>query len=118
MEHALAKSRNDALFASAKNRYLTGRMERLLHQTVDILTGQVRKGRFLPADYEVGFGMAEELNVQEFALGEEERMRKDHRLQIGTDKVFPALTVSRPAAAARCLSECGDGADAAAQTGG
>lgn len=80
MEHALAKSRNDALFASAKNRYLTGRMERLLHQTVDILTGQVRKGRFLPADYEVGFGMAEELNVQEFALGEEERMRLRGRI--------------------------------------
>ncbi len=74
MEHALLESRNDALLTSAKNRYLTGRMERLLHQTVDILTGQVRKGRFLPADYEVGFGTAEGLNVQEFALSEEERM--------------------------------------------
>ena len=80
MEHALATSRNDALLTSAKNRYLTGRMERLLHQTVDILTGQVRKGRFLPADYEVGFGMAEGLNVQEFTLSQEERMQlRAHR---------------------------------------
>ncbi len=80
MEHALATSRNDALLTSAKNRYLTGRMERLLHQTVDILTGQVRKGRFLPADYEVGFGMAEGLNVQEFTLSQEERMQLRGRI--------------------------------------
>lgn len=80
MEHALAAGRNDALLTSAKNRYLTGRMERLLHQTVDILTGQVRKGRFLPADYEVGFGMAEGLNVQEFILSEEERMHLRGRI--------------------------------------
>lgn len=80
MEHAISESRNDALLTSAKNRYLTGRIRRLLHQTVDVLTGQVRKGRFWPADYEVGFGMAEGLNVQEFSLSAEERMHLQGRI--------------------------------------
>lgn len=80
MEAAMAQSRNDALFSSAKNRYLTSRMEELLHQTVDTLTRQVRKGRFLPADYELGFGVAGSLNVQEFVLNDEEKMRLRGRI--------------------------------------
>lgn len=80
MQAAMAQSRNDALFTSAKNRYLTARMEELLHQTVDTLTRQVRKGHFLPADYELGFGVAGSLDVQEFVLNEQEKMRLRGRI--------------------------------------
>ncbi|MDD7642623.1 MAG: exodeoxyribonuclease V subunit gamma [bacterium] len=80
MQMALDQSRNDALFTSAKNRYLTTRMEALLHQTVDTLTRQVRKGTFLPADYELGFGMAGSLDVTEFELSEDEKMRLRGRI--------------------------------------
>ena len=80
MQAAMAQCRNDALFTSAKNRYLTTRMEALLHQTVDTLTRQVRKGRFVPFDYELGFGMAGSLDVAEFALSEEEKMRLRGRI--------------------------------------
>lgn len=80
MQTAMAQTRNDALYASAKNRYLVTRIEHLLHQTVDTLTRQVRKGRFLPAAYEIGFGMAEHLDAAEFVLNEEERMRLRGRI--------------------------------------
>ena len=80
MQTAMEQSRNDALFTSAKNRYLVTRMEELLHQTVDTLTRQVRKGRFLPADYELGFGVAGSLDVSEFVLSEEEKMRLRGRI--------------------------------------
>ena len=80
MQTAMEQCRNDALFTSAKNRYLATRMEELLHQTVDTLTRQVRKGRFLPADYELGFGVAGSLDVAEFALSEEEKMRLRGRI--------------------------------------
>ncbi len=80
LQMALEQSRNDALLTSAKNRYLLTRMEQLLHQTVETLTRQVRKGQFMPADYELGFGMAEHLNVEEFVLSAEERMRLRGRI--------------------------------------
>lgn len=80
MQTAMEQNRNDALFTSAKNRYLVTRMEQLLHQTVETLTRQVRKGRFLPADYELGFGFAESLDVAEFTLSSEEKMRLRGRI--------------------------------------
>lgn len=80
MQTAMEQSRNDALLTSAKNRYLVTRMEELLHQTVDTLTRQVRKGRFMPADYELGFGVAGSLDVAEFALSDEEKMRLRGRI--------------------------------------
>ena len=80
MQTAMEQSRNDALFTSAKNRYLVTRMEELLHQTVDTLTRQVRKGRFMPSDYELGFGMADSLDVAEFTLSEDEKMRLRGRI--------------------------------------
>lgn len=80
MRTAVERTRNDALLTSAKNRYLTARMEELLYQTVDTLTRQVRKGRFVPAEYELGFGMANSLDVAQFALGEEEKMHLRGRI--------------------------------------
>ncbi|MGN0345376.1 MAG: PD-(D/E)XK nuclease family protein [Lachnospiraceae bacterium] len=80
MQTAMEQTRNDALFTSAKNRYLVTRMEELLHQTVDTLTRQVRKGRFMPADYELGFGVADSLDVSEFVLSDEEKMRLRGRI--------------------------------------
>ena len=80
MQTAMEQCRNDALFTSAKNRYLATRMEDLLYQTVDTLTRQVRKGHFTPADYELVFGVAGSLDVSEFALSEEEKMRLRGRI--------------------------------------
>ena len=80
MYTAMEQCRNDALFTSAKNRYLSTRMEALLHQTVDTLTRQVRKGHFIPSDYELSFGVANSLDVAEFALSEEEKMRLRGRI--------------------------------------
>lgn len=80
MQTAMEQTRNDALFTSAKNRYLVTRMETLLHQTVDTLTRQVRKGRFMPSDYELGFGTADRADVSEFMLSEEEKMRLRGRI--------------------------------------
>lgn len=80
LRRALEQSRNDALFTSAKNRYLTTRIKRLLGQTIDTLTAQVRKGRFVPSNYELGFGFADSLSAMEFSLSEEEKMRLRGRI--------------------------------------
>lgn len=80
MRTAVDQTRNDALLTSAKNRYLTARMKELLYQTVDTLTRQVRKGRFVPAEYELSFGTADSLDVAQFALGDEEKMHLRGRI--------------------------------------
>lgn len=80
MQEALSNTRGDVLTSSAKNRYLVTRMGHLMHQTIETLTRQVRKGRFLPAGYEIGFGMAGHLDAAEFILSDEERMRLRGRI--------------------------------------
>ncbi len=96
MRFAMAQA-GDALFSSAKNRYLSRRMQDLLHKTVDTLTRQVRKGRFRPAEYELSFGAADGLRTARFALaggGEMHLMGRIDRvdvLELGGDTYIKVI---------------------------
>lgn len=59
---------------SGKNQFLFAQMKRVYHRTLQTLTEQLRRGRFVPRDYEVAFSVADQLDAAKFTLSEEEKM--------------------------------------------
>jgi len=80
MEQALFASHNLALYENARSRYAKDRMLRILKRTVSALIYQVRKGKFIPDDFEVSFSYAEDLKSVNFRLSEEEKMQLKGRI--------------------------------------
>lgn len=81
------------LFSSARNEYMIGRMRRILNRTVESLQYQLKKGAFMPQDFEVSFSEVSDLDAVDITLGEKERMRLRGRIdRIDTyesdDKVY------------------------------
>lgn len=68
------------LYSTARNEYGLSRMHRILKRTVMTLQYQLKKGSFLPENYEMSFTMAENLDTVNIALSEEERMRLQGRI--------------------------------------
>ena len=63
------------ILEDARDAYVLRRMEKTLRQTVQVLTGQVRKGKFVPRAFEVDFSQVSDLGALQFALDEMHRMR-------------------------------------------
>lgn len=63
------------LFSSARNEYMITRMKRILKRTVSALSEQVRKGRFIPSDYEISFSSMEDVATLNVALSPEEKLK-------------------------------------------
>ena len=74
MDEAIAGCKNTGAFENVRNRYLTGRMRETIKQTVWALTTQIRKGKFVPSDFEVSFSRADQLDAVRFQLSDEEKM--------------------------------------------
>ena len=55
MEEAVLAYPNLSIYATAENEYMANRMNHIFKQTVWALTTQVRKGRFVPNDFEIAF---------------------------------------------------------------
>lgn len=68
MEEAILAYPNLSIYATAENAHMAGRMNHIFKQTVWALTTQVRKGRFVPNDFEVSFSKADHLEALEFDL--------------------------------------------------
>lgn len=60
--------------------YVVERMRALLNRTVKTITEQIKRGSFLPENYEVSFSFTEDLDAVNFALGEKEKMRLKGRI--------------------------------------
>ncbi len=75
MEEAVLCSRSSAAFSEARNGYLLERLKQTIRCTVWALKEQVKRGRFIPSDFEVSFANADSLNAVHFQLNEEEKMR-------------------------------------------
>lgn len=71
---------NTILTSSARNRYLTARIERMTERTIWALTEQLRKGDFEPAGYEVSFSAADDLKAMKIRLSEEEELHLRGRI--------------------------------------
>lgn len=68
MEEAFFAYPNLSVYATAENAHMAERMNHIFEQTVWALTTQVRKGRFVPNDFEVSFSKADELEALSFDL--------------------------------------------------
>ncbi len=63
------------LYSSARNRHLLRRLTRILTRTVLTLQTQLKKGSFVPEQFEMSFSMIENLDALNIALNEQDKMR-------------------------------------------
>lgn len=68
------------LYSSARNRHLLRRMTRILTRTVLTLQTQLKKGSFVPEQFEMSFSMIEDLDALNIALNEQDKMRLRGRI--------------------------------------
>ena len=80
MEEAILAYPNLSIYATAENAYMATRMNHIFKQTIWALTTQVRKGRFVPNDFEVSFSKVDQLEALEFELEDENRIQLRGRI--------------------------------------
>jgi len=80
MEETIAGYKGVAAFEESRNRYLLSRMKHTLYCTVWALIHQVKKGRFVPSEFEVSFSGYHDFNAIRFHLSEEEKMNLRGRI--------------------------------------
>lgn len=68
MEDAIMAYPNLSIYATAENAHMAARMNHIFKQTIWALTTQVRKGQFIPNDFEVSFSKADDLKSLQFEL--------------------------------------------------
>lgn len=71
---------NTVLFDNARNAYMITRIKRILKRTVQAMQYQLKKGSFVPEQFEVSFSVLEELDSINIALTEKEKMRLRGRI--------------------------------------
>lgn len=65
---------NTIMGSSARNSYLAGRVERITDRTIWALAEQVKKGDFVPAEFEVSFSALDNLKAMRIRLSEDEEL--------------------------------------------
>lgn len=80
MEGYAASYGNTVLYSTARNEYAIERMHRILKRTVMTLQYQLKKGSFLPENFEMSFMMAENLEAVNIALSEKEKIKLRGRI--------------------------------------
>ena len=80
MEDAIAGYKGAAAFEESRNRYLLSRMKHTLYCTVWALIHQVKKGRFVPSEFEVSFSGYNDFDAIRFNLSDEEKMNLRGRI--------------------------------------
>ena len=80
MEEAILAYPNLSIYATAENAHMAGRMNHIFKQTIWALTTQVRKGRFVPNDFEVSFSKADHLDALTFDLENENHIQLRGRI--------------------------------------
>ena len=63
------------LFSSARNEYALKRINRILNRTVQTLQYQLKKGSFVPQNYEMSFSSVSDLESVNITLSEDEKMQ-------------------------------------------
>ncbi|MBQ8278320.1 MAG: helicase-exonuclease AddAB subunit AddB [Roseburia sp.] len=80
LEETIAGYKGAAAFEDSKNRYLLSRMKHTLYCTVWALIHQVKKGHFIPSEFEVSFSGYSDFDAIRFNLSEEEKMNLRGRI--------------------------------------
>ncbi len=80
LEELAATYGNTILYSNARNEYAITRMGRILTRTVLTLQNHLKKGSFLPDDYEMSFRFADKLDSIHVTLSEQEKMHLQGRI--------------------------------------
>lgn len=80
MEDAILAYPNLSIYATAENAHMAGRMNHIFKRTIWALTTQVRRGRFVPSDFEVSFSKADQLEALSFDLAQENHIQLRGRI--------------------------------------
>ncbi len=68
MEQAILAYPNLSIYATAENAHIAKRMQHIFKQTLWALTTQVRKGNFVPNEFEIAFSKNDKLDALSFQL--------------------------------------------------
>ena len=93
MEEAILAYPNLSIYATSENAHMAGRMNHIFKQTVWALTTQVRKGRFIPNEFEVSFSKADHLEALTFDLENDNHIELSGRIDrldtcVDEDRVY------------------------------
>lgn len=93
MEETILTAESAGAFEEARNRFLLTKMKDTLQQAVWALIVQIRKGKFVPSEFEISFSKVGQLSAIQFRLSEEEKMRLQGRIDridtyAAADKVY------------------------------
>lgn len=80
MEEAVLAYPNLSVYATAENAHMAKRMNNIFKQTIWALTMQVRKGRFVPNDFEVAFLGTDKIDALQFELEHNNRIQLKGRI--------------------------------------
>lgn len=80
MEEAILGYPNLSIYATAENTHMAKRMNHILKQTIWALTTQVRKGRFVPNEFEISFSRADKPEALEFELEQGNKVQLTGRI--------------------------------------
>lgn len=80
LEESVIQYGNTVLFQTERDKYKMERAKQLLRTTVATLCAQVRKGKFVPKNYELGFSVATDMENLTIQLSKEEKLRLRGRI--------------------------------------
>lgn len=75
IERCIGSEDYGALYGAFRTRYMINRMRRITRRTVDTLTEQLKRGSFIPHDFEFAFSKAVDMDSIGVALSDEEKIR-------------------------------------------
>lgn len=75
VDDEISKEKLDALYSSARTYYMVNRVKRIMRRTANVLTGQLRKGSFVPKYFEVDFDKISSIDNLKIKLSDDEMMR-------------------------------------------
>jgi ATP-dependent helicase/nuclease subunit B len=80
IESYAARYGETILYSTARNRHLLKRITRIMNRTVQTLQTQLKKGAFVPEQFEMSFSVLEDLDAVNISLSEQEKMRLRGRI--------------------------------------
>ncbi|MDD3413205.1 MAG: helicase-exonuclease AddAB subunit AddB [Lachnospiraceae bacterium] len=80
MDTIMMRMSGSVLYSSARNEYMFVRIKRILKRTIKSLTEQVKKGVFMPNEYEVLFQAETDLSTIDVSLSEDEILKMKGRI--------------------------------------
>ena len=75
IQRCIGSEDHGALYGSFRTKYMINRMKRITSRTVDVLTEQLKKGSFIPQEFEFGFSSANDYKSLNISLSGDEKLR-------------------------------------------